>query len=579
MHLNGSYYREEQPMALEKLLAGQQATSAKNTLILGAPDIYSEVTAIAVQMRRMVKNGARYRDMALIVRDVESYKTPVSQVFASYGIPYFLDTQKDIFTKPTMQFFTLVLNMAVKGFTAADLLQLLYIVRPDDPLAFDFENYLFLWKTDGAALKRPFVQNPRGFGKMEEEDTLLLGRIEQLRNELVSPILKFKDTCKNSTGEQMVRALFDVYTFFDMNAVLESQIQKLQSMGEEAAARSQADQQNTAIALLDTLYTALQGVPMTLARFFDIYKLTADRAVYATVPQSIDQVTVASATGSIVGGVDIAFVAGLSFGVFPAAQNSGGLFTAKDKDKLYRAGLTLSQNYAHSASQESACVYKAITCADKQVVLSYYDNNSDGSFIGCSEVIKQVKALEDVRFVRSEELSDLDLCIGDEAAFSLLCERANDPRMASLYAALDKGAQSRYQNAQGAPDCYRYSLTPQGADLLFPQNQTLSPSRLELYLQCPFAFFLQSGLGLRPLRQSEISPLETGTFVHYILEQVITRFRDSLRDINEEQLQDAVTQAAADYVKNGFGEQNLTASQKALLARITQNSRLLMTRI
>jgi len=577
--LKSSYFKASPAKALEEHLAGKSVDSAKGLQIWGAPDIFTEMTAIAVNIRKKAAQGVRYRDMALIVRDVDLYKTAIKQAFDLYEIPYFLDVQEDIFTKPTMQFFTLVLTLAVKGFTAADLLQLAYITHPKDEACFALENYLFKWKIDGAALSRPFVHNPAGFGAFTEEDTAALQQLNAMREKLVFPLQKLRDAAKKATGEKIVAALYDVYTSFDMNSVLKGQIENLLSLGEEEAADKQIDQQNTAIQTLDTLYTALSGVPMSLTRFYDIFRLTADSARYATPPQKIDEVLVADAAGSIVGDVDYVYAAGLSFGVFPAITQSGGLLSTKDFDKLYRAGVELSQDYGQCASNELANVYRALTRAGRETVLSYFDNNKEGAFIGPGEVISGVQILPDVANHRYEELSEFDFCISQEAAFRLLCTKTNDERTLSLQSALDPVFQSRYSSVQNAPACYRYELSEQGASLLFPIRQTMSPSRLEQYLQCPFSFFLQSGLGLQQRREGEISPTETGTFVHYILEQVITRYKDSMGEIDALQLHTAVEEAAADFIGSGFGNDNLSPRQNALLRRITQNCQLLMLRI
>lgn len=107
--------------------------------------------------------------------------------------------------------------------------------------------------------------------------------------------------------------------------------------------------------------------------------------------------------------------------------------------------------------------------------------------------------------------------------------------------------------------------------MLFGKNMKLSPSRVENYFLCPFSYFCAGGLNLRARKKVEFSPLQSGTIIHYILEQAVSKhggkglgmlseseIRGEVKLLLEEYLQDRITQQEA-----------LTKRFQYLFARLT----------
>ena len=85
--------------------------------------------------------------------------------------------------------------------------------------------------------------------------------------------------------------------------------------------------------------------------------------------------------------------------------------------------------------------------------------------------------------------------------------------MAESLAAMERAARPAHFFAR--------ETRPLGA--LLGDRLTLSPTRVEQYYRCRFSYFLQYVLRIRPRRRAELSPLESGSLVHYILEHVMRR--------------------------------------------------------
>ena len=113
-------------------------------------------------------------------------------------------------------------------------------------------------------------------------------------------------------------------------------------------------------------------------------------------------------------------------------------------------------------------------------------------------------------------------------------------------------------------------------------SMRLSPSRMERYYSCPFAYFLEYVLGARPRKQAALTADQTGTLVHYILEQALKRAGAGFVDLSETELADLAAAVTREYVAAnmpGAGArfeyliQRLQKSASALLAFIQAEQR------
>ncbi|MBR5925963.1 MAG: exodeoxyribonuclease V subunit gamma, partial [Firmicutes bacterium] len=65
-----------------------------------ASDMENEIRVIAEDILRFVKKGYRYKDIAVVSGDIESFDDLAGAVFAEYGIPYFADYNRKLKKNP-----------------------------------------------------------------------------------------------------------------------------------------------------------------------------------------------------------------------------------------------------------------------------------------------------------------------------------------------------------------------------------------------------------------------------------------------------------------------------------------------
>lgn len=90
----------------------------KNLGIHVARNPGEEAMAVAEEIRKLVrKERYRYREIGVIVSDMNVYGDYLEQAFETYGIPVFMDHKRSILLNSFVEYLRSLLNMAEKNFS------------------------------------------------------------------------------------------------------------------------------------------------------------------------------------------------------------------------------------------------------------------------------------------------------------------------------------------------------------------------------------------------------------------------------------------------------------------------------
>ena len=107
---------------------------------------------------------------------------------------------------------------------------------------------------------------------------------------------------------------------------------------------------------------------------------------------------------------------------------------------------------------------------------------------------------------------------------------------------------------------------------LFGKNMKLSASRVAKFYECGFSYFCEYGLGLKKKREQLLGALETGNFIHYILQNAMD---EGLGD--DESIRLTVERLASEYLLSMFDGTEPPAGFMTYFKRLVQKrSRLLI---
>ena len=573
-------FQKPGPVSVEAIAGGNPPPeqNADGVVIAKAGVPYDEVEYAAAQICNLVReHGLRYREMVVLVRDMERYRSAVQSVFGRYGIPYFSDERVELETQPIPIALIGALE-AVRGSYKTD--EILRLAKSPaiglDPAAVaQLENYCYIWSVQGKDWEAPFCNNPRGMsGNLSKQDEALLEELNQTRERLMQPLARLRVGLRGCNGQQFALA---VYRYLEAVGCVENIRAFCDTLPPEEE-KAQLDL-NSAIwdslmALLDVLAHTLGGAQYPLSRFIDLLRLAISSVDIGLIPRTTDQVMVGAADRVRLGRPKAAFVLGVNEGIFPPPVKPGGVFSDAERERLALAGLELSQPGLLRSLEERYFLYTALCCPSEYLFVTYAGAEPQGRKLEPSLMLARLMARLPQAVTSTATLGEVERIVNPATALEQLARsyRRADATAAAIGAYLaqsgDPYLSARLQNLGRLPLIEK--LSPHNAQSLFGREMRLSPSRLEQYYNCPFRYFCRYGLGVQPLKKAEFSPLESGTVIHHVLETIISRHGSkALAHLDEQALREEIIQIIKEYLSTVVAETDtLPARTKYLFERL-----------
>ena len=180
-----------------------------------APNAFREVEYVASQIRRLARQGYRYRDIAVASRSMELYGPLLEAVFRRDDIPAYISRRSDILEKPVMTLLLSAVDAATGGFEYEDMFRYLKtgmtgVTEAECDL---LENYVIRWDIRGNMWLRdvPWTANPDGYGaELTEERTARLAEVNRIREKVRLPLLALTEGLKSRpSARDKARTLYE----------------------------------------------------------------------------------------------------------------------------------------------------------------------------------------------------------------------------------------------------------------------------------------------------------------------------------------------------------------------------------
>ncbi len=492
-------------------------------------DIYDEIETVARQIADLtLERGYRYREIALIARDLSSYSDIILDTFARYRIPVYLDRREEV---ESFELVNLILSalLAVRGgLDSTELIALSKIPLlgfPEED-TFELENYCFIWDVRGRLWQNPFQNNPDGMGEtMSEEQAARLGRIEAVRQGLMGPLLQLREALREPTGKVFAQA---VYQYLCESGALGRLEESCGIAKEEEYVQYQSELYGQVIDILDRFYELLGDERISKPRLIELFRLAVQSCDVGKLPQTLDQVIAGTADRIRPSGIRATFVIGAVEGEFPIRFQSSGLFSDREREQIKRSGVGINTAKNELNALERFYSYFALTTPSERLTVSYPTRSVSGEEKRESVMVRAITGMFEGSLLSSAGLDPVRGLSRRENAFALLCSRyGQDSVLAASLQEFFSGGEElpRLRRAVQSVKDKNFTIEERAvATGLFGTTQALSPSRLERYYGCAFAYFCDGGLKLHRRRKVEFSPLESGSLIHYVLEYMVKKY-------------------------------------------------------
>ena len=573
-------------------------------VIRAAANRRAEVDAAARDiLRRVQEDGLRWRDIAVMVRNLSEYADLIEQTFSDYGIPFFLDQKSAIHHHPLVEFIRSALETVTMGWRHDAVIRCVkteLLTGPDS--GFDrtdldrLENYVLAAGIDGRRWLdpdswRPLVRDPLEDepGSAVEEDPDGFRRVLQCRERIVGPLERFgRALARAKDVRAMCAALYDLLDAVGAADRLEAWSAEDAENGEVLRSRAHRQLWDGVMHLLDQLVELAGEERMPADLFAGMVETGLDSLRLGSVPPSIDQVLVGSLDRSRTGGVRVAYLLGANEGVLPMRSREDGVLTERERERLEDGGIRLAPGIRRRLLDERFLIYVALTMPSRTLWISYAVADEEGKGLYASELIRQVKLLFP-KLAVATETGEPDPEGGAEEhlrhvrrpdrALSLLVGQLRRLRQGG---ALPELWRDVYNWFAGRPEwqdrlrtvvsSLRYrneapQLLPLTARRLYGDRLLASVSRMERFTACPFQHFAAYGLKLEERRVYRLEAPDVGQLFHAALSRLANAFGERLGEASPEEIAQAVSDIVDSLVPRLQSRILMSSSRYGYIAR------------
>ncbi len=526
------------------------------------------------------QNPLRYRDIAIIVRNLDHYHHLIAAALASNNIPYFIDHRRSLAHHPLIMLLGTSVQLADDGFsmdTVRALLKtgLLPICHEE---ADELENHLLAHGIEGRAhwmdAHWPSLSsnapstNRSSRNKPNPHERASLDRIDRSRQAFVSalaPWFELDAATHTKTGSEWATWLRDWLDTLNIETQLLQWSEEAQDNGDVDQAAEHRQVWRDVQTFFDELALAFEHETLTITDLASTLEQGLGALTLGIAPPMIDQVLVGAIERSRHPEVKAVLLLGFNDGVFPQPATENAILNDDDRAMLEQAGVPTRSSARDRTLDESMLAYVALTRASESLVVTYATSDENSKSLRPSPYVNAL--LRAQPGLVSHHIHDpiqhrqsWDIGTSSDLAGRLAMEFRMRPAIEDdqtqsrifwneLYESLrselrnDPGCQLAFQ-AIDAPRTT--SINQQAAAKLRDKTLHTSVSRLETHATCPFKYFANYDLDLRERPQAALKATDIGTIYHAVLEDffgcLVTK-QQRLSDFSEAQVSDQLQQS------------------------------------
>ena len=528
----------------------------------------SEVRQTGLQIKELIaEQGMSYRDIAVVVGNMEAYAPFVETEFERMEIPCFIDRTRGIVLNPMVEFIKSALELFLHDFSYEAVFRYLRSGMADmTPEEVDlFENYIMAAGIRGySKYQKLFTRKIEDAEDAEEK----LAQINELRERFLSQV----SMLRLKKGEPAKEYVNQLYEFLVQNRVQEKLAvfeAAFKTEGQLTREREYAQIYRLVMELLEQIYELLGEESITLREFADILEAGFGEIEVGTIPQNVDRVLVGDLERTRLKQIKVLFVLGVNDGNIPKNASKGGIISDVDREFLRESDVELAPSPRQQMFIQRLYLYLNLTKPSEQLYLSYSKIDSSGKSMRPAYLIDTVKKLFPTLTVQFPEMrSAIDQIVTAREGAAYLAEGLRDyaagvvgeereKEILTIYHAFSQDALAETKDFLTEAAFKRYkegALSKAVAQALYGKYLQNSVTRLESFAECAYSHFLEYGLTLQERKEFSFERNDLGNVYHEVLE----RFAKGLSDHGhtwfdftpeyaETQVRKAVLECAASY--------------------------------
>lgn len=552
-----------------------------NLQIYNAVNPLEEAAGVADRISNLVResNGSlRYKDIAIVTGDMESYKRPLEEALMNNKIPYFIDNKKSLLNNNFVDCIRALLEMVDENFTYEPVFR--YLKRGMSKLSRadidTFENYVL-----GCGIKG-FKQYNKGFTKkykgLSDEE---LNKCEVIRGDFIEPIAKFREDISGKNVKDITKA---IYMFIKENDLYDKLLAYTNEFGDDESEKQEYSQvYRLVMELFDKFVSLFGDETITLKEYRKIFDDGLEEIKVGTIPVLLDQLVVGDIERTRVSGIKVLFVIGVNEGIIPKAAGNMGILSQRDRLVLKNISVEMSPTARENSFIQKFYLYLNLTKPSEKLILTYSDASLSGNAKKPSYLIDTIMKMYDGIKVEKLEGDDILKVISRESAFRIVTKGLREfdqqpptdlwKELFSYYSNKPEYRERIMRALEGAFYVNTdVKLDGAIAKVIFGDNVEGSITRIEKYAACAYAHFLSYGLNLVERPVYEIKALDVGNIYHKAVEVFSNKLKEdgldfkTIDETDRERLVDLSVKEAIIYY--GYDSLNESAQNQYILDKV-----------
>ena len=480
-------------------------------------------------------NNLRFRNFAIYTNNFEEYEFCIKRIFADYGIAYsFDDTSEVEFSNFAIYLLTL-LKIIQNGIDINSLFVLLktglFDITKED-LNY-FENYVLEFGIKGYMLSKNFKRNNK---EDSLQDTVYdLDRLNILREKIIKYITEFGNEINYSmTAKEMIEK---IYNHLIENKIVDRYEVEIDNTTDLSVKQSDLKRQ-----VITVIYDVFDNISMvcgndkiSLKTFIEMFEFGIKDKTIKTIPMTVDQVEICDINKTRILPKKYVYFIGAYENGLPSTSNEDVMFSDKELKALKEKQIELKQDSITRTNMALFNVYLALATAEEKIKISMPSSKITGEPLRMGIILNEIKRLFNVNVTGNITGADVERLEFDKSTDRVVFRKLlEDIVKVSNEDVVDKKELQRLYNIyeyfanvkeeKKYSDILEYSrkddnLSEEVLSELYKNDLNSSVSKLETFKRCPFSYYANYILNIKPLKRYKMTVMDMGTLMHDVLEQ------------------------------------------------------------
>lgn len=528
----------------------------KSLRLYKANNSYDEIEVIARDILKRVRDdGYRFRDIAVICRNIENYEKIATVILKEYDIPFFIDKKREILNNPLVIVIVSALEIISSNWSYESVFKYLKsgLLNLEKDYIDRLENYVLANGIKGYKWTKDLYEGV-DLETLSKEDNEMIEVMEEIRE----PILKLQKSLKTKNKvKDLATKLYELLLDLEVFKTLDKWIENFNELGLQDMIKEYDQVPKMVMDILDQLVEVLGDEDIELKDFIKLITAGFEEKEIGVIPMAIDQVNIGDISRVKGREVKVVYLIGVNDGVLPSANKEEGIISDRERNILKEIGIKLAADSKTKAYEEQFMVYTALTIASEKLMISYPMADFEGKALRPSIIIPRIKKI----FPKVVEESEIFNIEDKNDKFKKIT--APTPTFNELIVALRQEIEKETIDEYWA-EAYKWfeedeefkdkskvifkgltysnlvdNVPKEKIKNLYKTNDKFifNVSRLEKYAQCPFSYFIEYGLKAKNRKVYEFTAPDLGSFMHDILEGFTNKVKNekiSWSDLNRE---------------------------------------------